>query len=381
MAIVAMIESLRRWAREAPDQPALTVEDQTVSFREFELRSQRLAHTLLGVGVAVGDTVCIALPNSIDFVQTAFAVLKVGATPLPISSQLPAAERRAIVELAEPRLLVGIDPIDGYDLRCVPTLPEPSLADMAQPLEVRVSPAWRATTSGGSTGRPKLIRGTVPATIDENASPEYLLPRRGVVLVPGPLYHTASYTDTILAIVHGNHVVLQRRFDPVETLRLVERFRPAYVLLVPAMMHRIIRLPEEDRNVNMSSLNVVFHMGAPCPPWLKEAWIDWIGASHIFELYGASGSPGYTTISGTEWLQHRGSVGRPQPDLVKIITDEGQPVATGAVGEIWMRPVQGQPVRAVTVGGEARQCDGWTSVGDLGWMDEDGYLYISDRRT
>jgi bile acid-coenzyme A ligase len=381
MAVISMVEAFRRWARDVPDQPALTIDDEALTFRELELRSQRLAHTLLGMGIAVGDVVCIALPNSIEFVETALAVLKVGATALPVSNRLPQAERQAIIELADPRLVVGVEPADHPGRCCVPLVSEPSLSDMAQPLGVRVSPAWRATTSGGSTGRPKLIRGTVPATIDDAAAPEYMLPKRKVVLIPGPLYHTAPYTDTILGLVHGNHVVLEGRFDPAITLELIAKFRPTYLLVVPTMMHRIIRLPDEVRDVDMSSLQVVFHMAAPCPAWLKEAWIEWLGPDHIYELYGASDSPGYTIISGTEWLEHRGSVGRPKPGLVMITDDDGQALAPGVVGEIWMRPAPGQLMRAAIVGSDARHRDGWTSVGDLGWMDDDGYLYISDRRT
>jgi bile acid-coenzyme A ligase len=380
MVVVSMVEAFRRWARDVPDQPALTIDDEGLTFRELELRSQRLAHTLGGMGIAVGDVVCIALPNSIEFVETALAVLKVGATALPVSNRLPKAERQAIIELAEPRLVVGVEPADHPGHCCVPFVPQPSLSDLAQALEVRVSPAWRATTSGGSTGRPKLIRGTVPATIDD-AAPEYMLPKRKVVLIPGPLYHTAPYTDTILGLVHGNHVVLERRFDAANTLELIAKFRPTFLLLVPTMMHRIIRLPDQVRDVDMSSLQVVFHMAAPCPAWLKEAWIDWLGPDRLYELYGASDSPGYTIISGTEWLEHRGSVGRPKPELVMITDAEGEQVASGVVGEIWMRPSSGQPMRAAIVGSEARDRDGWTSVGDLGWMDGDGYLYISDRRT
>jgi bile acid-coenzyme A ligase len=381
VAVVSMVEAFRRWAQDVPDQPALTVDHETLTFRHLELRSQRLAHTLLGLGVEAGDVVCIALPNSVEFVETALAVLKVGATMLPVSNRLPQAERQAIIELADPRLVVGVQPADHPGRSCVPQVPEPSLSDMAQPLGVRISPAWRATTSGGSTGRPKLIRSTVPATIDDEAAPEYLLPSREVVLVPGPLYHTAPCGITMLGLVHGNHVVLQRRFDAEHTLALVARFRPTFLLLVPTMMHRIIRLPDDVRDVDMSSLKTVFHMAAPCPAWLKQAWIDWLGPERIYELYGASDSPGYTIISGTEWLEHQGSVGRPEAGLVMITTEDGDPVAPGVVGEIWMRPPTGRPMRAAVVGSEARQRFGWTSVGDLGWLDDAGYLYIADRRT
>jgi len=376
-----MVEAFRRWARDVPDQPALTVDHETITFRELETRSQLLAHTLLGMGVEVGDVVCVALSNSIAFVETAFAVLKVGATLLPLSSQLPHAERQAIIELANPRVVVGVDADEHPGYPGVTRLVAPSLIDMARPVGNRISPAWRATTSGGSTGRPKVIFSTDPAIIDDEASPEYLLPTRQVVLVPGPLYHTAPCGITLLGLVHGNHVVLESRFDAALTLEMIDRHRPTFLLLVPTMMHRIIRLSEAVGNVDMTSLKIVFHMAAPCPAWLKEAWIDWLGADRIYELYGASDSPGYTIIVGTEWLEHRGSVGRPAPGLVQITSDEGEPVPPGVVGEVWMRPPEGQAMRAAVVGGDPRRRHGWTSVGDLGWMDADGYLYLSDRRT
>lgn len=380
MAQIPMVEAFARWAGEEPDRPALTVEDDTLTFRELYLRSQRLAHTLLGLGIEADDFVCITLPNSIEFVETALATLMAGATMLPLSSHLPHAERQAILELAKPRLVVGVEPDAHPGYRCVPLLSEPSPAELELPLELRVSDQWRATTSGGSTGRPKVILSNLPAVIDDSEPPEYLLPTGKTVLVPGPLHHTAPCGITLLGLIHGNHVVVERRFDAGETVRLIEKFRPAFVLLVPTMMHRILR-SDEVHDVDMSSLEVVFHMAASSPAWLKQAWIDWLGPERIFELYGASDSPGYTIINGTEWLEHRGSVGRPTPGLVTITDDDGEPVAPGEVGEIWMRPAPGKPLRATVIGSELRRRGEWVSVGDLGWMDEDGYLYISDRRT
>ena len=128
-------------------------------------------------------------------------------------------------------------------------------------------------------------------------------------------------------------------------------------------------------------MKVVFHMAAPCPAWLKEAWVNWLGPERIFELYGATEQQSLTVISGVEWMQHRGSVGRPVTGEIKILDASGQPLPAGEVGEIWMRRSDGAEPTYRYVGAEARELGGWESVGDLGWMDSDGYVYISDRRS
>lgn len=375
-----MVSALHRRADRAPDTPALTINGTTSTFAEIDQRTDQLACALLLRGVGEGDVVTIALPNSVQFIESAIAVLKVGGTIQPLSHRLPLTERRGIIKLADPRLVIGVDPADHPERDCVANLVEhaPKHADR---LPVRVSESWKATTSGGTSGQPKLIMSTESAVIDEQAQPEYLLPRNGVVLIPGPLYHTAPFTISLLGLFHGNHVILEERFDPQLTVELIERYRPQFILLVPTMMNRIWRLPDSMRNVDMSSLTTVLHMASHCPEQLKQAWIDWVGAEQVFELYGASDSPANTVISGSEWLRHRGSVGRPHLGEVIITDDDGRTLPPGQVGEVWMRPPRGRPARSRVIGAQPRQRDGWTSVGDLGWMDESGYLYISDRRS
>jgi bile acid-coenzyme A ligase len=186
---------------------------------------------------------------------------------------------------------------------------------------------------------------------------------------------------THLALIGGASVVGMERFDAETTLKLIEDHRVAYVCLVPTMMHRIWRLGEAARAAcDLSSLREVWHMAAPMPPWLKEAWIEWLGPERIFELYGGTEGQGHTTISGAEWLRHRGSVGKPVEGRLRILDEDGKALCAGEVGEIYFSPAKGASYHYL--GAEPRStADGWESLGDFGWLDTDGYLYIADRRT
>ena len=376
-----MVTHLRRLALERPAANAVTVDDRTLSFAELDQLSERAAHRYAGLGVGPGDLVAIALPNSVEFIVAAFATLKVGASIGPLSHRLPLQEQKQLVDLADPRLVIGLDPDEHPDRMCLPGALEAAVGDIPV-LPAIVSQQWKMTTSGGTSGIPKLIVTTTAADVDDDAKPDYLLPKDDVVLIPGPLYHSAPFTMSLLAIVHGNHLLLDTRFDAARTLSLIDEWHPSFVLLVPTMMQRISRLPASVRDrTDMSSLRTVFHMASRCPEWLKDEWIDWLGPERIFELYGASDSPGNAIISGPEWLEHRGSVGRPALGEFVIRGPDGTPLPAGEVGEIWMRPPPGTPTRARVLGAPPPPADGWTTVGDLGWLDADGYLYISDRRT
>jgi bile acid-coenzyme A ligase len=172
------------------------------------------------------------------------------------------------------------------------------------------------------------------------------------------------------------------KFDAEEALRLIEANRVQWVNFVPTMMHRIWALPDELRNrYDVSSLQVVFHMAAPMPPWLKEKWIEWLGPERIYELYGGTEAQGATIISGVEWLAHRGSVGKiGEGSRLRIIGEDGNDVAPGETGEIYFLPDDGPGVTYHYLGAEPkRRPDGWESLGDIGRLDADGYLYLGDR--
>jgi bile acid-coenzyme A ligase len=179
----------------------------------------------------------------------------------------------------------------------------------------------------------------------------------------------------------GAHLVLLPRFDAVRTLEAVEAHRATWLYLVPTMMSRIWRLPDDVRNRHdVSSLQTVWHLAAPCPPWLKEAWIEWLGGECIWELYAGTEAQATTVITGTQWLERRGSVGRPINGDVRILDDDGRELPPREVGEVYLRRMAGTDPTYRYIGAEPRARGEWESLGDLGWVDEDGFLYLADRR-
>jgi len=239
-------------------------------------------------------------------------------------------------------------------------------------------------TSGGSTGRPKLIVDRLPGEIDPSMVGSGL-PHDGVMLNPGPLYHNFPFAMTHMAMLLGTSVVGMEKFDADEFLRLVDSYRVQWVALVPTMMNRIARLPDEIRaGADMSSLERVWHTAAPIAPTLKEFWIDWLGPEKIWEMYGGTEGFATTQLNGAEWLEHRGSVGKPMGCEILIRSEDGTALPPGEVGEVYMRRIgaTGDQASYQYVGADARRLpDGFESFGDFGWVDEDGYLYIADRRT
>ena len=190
-------------------------------------------------------------------------------------------------------------------------------------------------------------------------------------------------TTNLQALFEGHPVVAMKRFDPEGALRLIDEFSIAWTSFVPTMMMRISRLPEAVRTkYDDSSLKTVWHWAAPMPPQLKQEWINWLGPEAIWELYG--GTEGIVTaiLNGSEWLEHRGSVGRTVGSEIKIVDDDGNEVAQGDIGEIFALPASGAGSTYTYIGAERRTiAGGFETIGDFGWMDEDGYLYIADRRT
>lgn len=363
-------------------RPAVTFNNETVSYAELDARANRKARQLAQLGVREGDVVTLALPKGIGYYETVFAVWKLGATPNNVSSKLPPMELQAIVELANPRLIIGEDNarIEGWNFLHVDTSPSTDLSPA--PLRSNVSPRWKIQTSGGSTGRPKLIVDKKPSMHDPSKPP--VGQQLGeTMLNPGPMYHNTPFQISCQCLFSGGHVVEMAQFDPLHTLQLIDRYKVNWVSLVPTMMSRIWHLPEEQRNAfDVSSLRMVLHMASVCPQWLKQAWIDWLGPDRIFEIYGGTEVIGVTLITGREWLSHKGSVGKVQPgSTMRILDENGNDCPQGHIGEIYFLPDKGRNSTYEYVGAKAKSMGEWETYGDLGHIDVEGYLYIADRRT
>jgi bile acid-coenzyme A ligase len=375
--------ALRLHATRAPDRIALVCGDRTLSFAELDRASTRLARAYAERGVVEGSFVTIALPNGVEFVLACFAIWKLGAVPQPVSWKLPEKERNAILAEAKPALVVGVDPGAAAGAPSVPTGFAPEAHHRGDPLPDRTSPSRQALASGGSTGRPKLIVDALPAECDPT-QPFYGNEPGSIVLVPGPLYHAAGFLNTSITLVIGGTVVLLPRFDPEQVLEAIERYRVQWVSFVPTMLLRIWRLPEAVRQrYDVSSLVRVVSSGAPCPAWLMRELIGWFGADRVFEAYGGTERIGGTLISGREWLAHPGSVGQPTGGRkIRILDERGRELPPGEIGEVFMMPPGGRGSTYRYIGADARATsDGWETLGDLGYLDADGFLYLVDRRT
>jgi bile acid-coenzyme A ligase len=335
--------------------------------------------------VEPGSVVAVALPNSPEHMMVTIAAWRLGACVLPLRYDLPEWERTRLLAVADPAIVVGDWPLPGRAVVSLDDLTATRSAQ-AQVLPDRIADPAMAIATSGSTGQPKLIVSPGPGTYDPDAPAYQTAQRMGsgpgqVQLVPAPLYHTNGFRISHGALDRDELVVLMERFDAAVCADLIERHRVTTVTMAPVMLLRLARLPG-IRGRDLSSLRSVLQGAGPCPPWLVRFWIDLVGPERFFISYGASERVGVTFLRGDEWLEHPGSVGRGLSTEIRILDDEGRDVRAGEVGEIFLRQTGAGGGGHVYLGAPPAKAtaDGFTSVGDMGWLDEDGYLYIADRR-
>jgi bile acid-coenzyme A ligase len=382
MSTLSYGRALSRNAERKGDSVAFIHDERSTTHAELEASANRLAHAYARLGVGEGDFVTIAMPNGIEFVQALFACWKLGATPQPVSPRLPQHERDAIVDLVDPRLVVGVAADDYPDRATLPISFDASKEVSTPPVDL-ISRYRMAICSGGSTGRPKVIVDHIPAQLDPEAGFHGLDPGASI-LVPGPLYHSGPLINCLTILLGGGQVVIMSHFDAVEALSLIARHRLQLAIFVPTMLLRIWKLPEAERNAfDLSSIHRIISASASLPDWLQRAWIEWIGPDRVWEAYGGSERIGGTVISGREWLEKPGSVGRVSEGRKLVILDtDGKVLPAGEIGDIYCLPPGGPGSTYHYLGAEPRRlANGWETLGDMGSLDEDGYLFLADRRT
>jgi long-chain acyl-CoA synthetase len=379
------------WAAAAaePDRVAIVEPDGTThTAGQVVAAANRLVHHLRSMGLGAGDPVATLLPNGVATFQVLLAVMQAGMQYVPLNTNLTLDEIAYVLDDAGAKVLVTDHEIDTATPQLVTPLdavlaPHPSTAP-----EDRVAGQFMQYTSG-TTGRPKAVLRDLPSMTPEQWAAAFAtnLTRYGIEpggdavhLVTSPMYHMAPLSFGLFSAHFEHPVVLMAKWDAEAALQLIERHRVTDVHMVPTQLHRLMQLPEPVRaRYDVSSLRQVLHAAAPCPRPLKERLFEWLGPV-IYEFYGATEGGG-TFCTPQEWLDHPGTVGKPWPGAgVRILDDDGDDVPTGTVGTVYLKLLgefayKGDPDKTA-----AGRREGWFTVGDVGEVDDDGFLYLRDRK-
>ena len=378
---VSFVQRLRELTAEEPDAAvythvALDGGERVVTTAELDRRSSQLAGALAARGLGFGDRLALGLPNSPELMMAAFAGWKLGATPIPVRWDLPDWELDQLREVIGARVHLGDDALPW--IRATADAAVPDLPDV-------VSERMHGICSSGSTGTPKIIVSALPALCHEVFSTPMMaqwreVTRPQIMLVLAPMYHVNAFA-TVHNLLNRDRLVVLERFNAARAVDAIEQHRVTAFTATPTMLQRIADLPGVDDR-DLSSIDWILQGAAPMPPSLVHRWADLIGPERILMAYGMTEAIGITALRGDEWLAHEGSVGRGQRGTeARILDDAGQDLPTGEIGEIYMRsPSYGGSDYL----GDAPQLrttdDGFQTVGDMGYLDEDGYLYVVDRR-
>ncbi len=418
-----MTQLLGRIAERKGDEPALIDERGTTSWAEFDERVNRLIHALRARGLGSGSTVALMSGNRREaFEVTAaaahaawilvpvnwhwvddelvYVIEDAGADALVIDDRFIDVGRAAASRLGDAcpvRVVIGeLDgrsdgpPIAGTDFETYELVlasgstTEPSDQAMGGPMFY----------TSGTTGFPKGVRSALTAVGADVAMLELIasgfsdvlgLPEDGVTLLAGPMYHSAQWVFAMFPLLgRRSTVVMRHQFDAAETLELIDRYSVTNVHLVPTQFLRMLKLPESDRVAfDGSSLVVAYHGGAPCPPAVKQSMLGWWGAK-VAEYYGGTEGGFLTQISGHEWLDRPGSIGRPLSTVdLRIVDDDGRPCPPNTSGQIYFKSLMGNDFEyhnAPDKTAAAHSSDGYGTLGDIGYMDDDGFVFLSDRK-
>lgn len=376
--------------------------DRALSWNDLEMRARRVARALDDAGIGRGDVWGVLARNRVEWAEFALGNARVGSRVVPFNWHLTAVEVAALMEDSGCRLVV-VEP----DLR--PLLDD--AAGIAGSIDaiIELGPQYEAWLDAAGddllddrpAGSPLLFTGGTTGKSKGVTRPEFgapiarfaatwggwgslvRMPDHGPTLITTPLYHALGSAVLAASLAKGKPVVVTPRFDPVLTLELIERHHITTAPMVPTQFIRLLKLDDVERSArDLSSLEWILHTAAPCPPWAKKAMIDWLGPV-IYEMYGSSEGTGPAICDSQEWLDHPGTVGRASARIeYSIVDDDGNDLPVGDVGTIFCRRADGAPeyYGDPEKTSSIQLADGRFTVGDVGWMDADGFLYLADRR-
>jgi long-chain acyl-CoA synthetase len=401
----------RDHAVNAPERVAIihAPTSSAITYGELEARSNQVAQLFRALGLHTGDHIALVMENNLQVPEVVAGAARSGLYYTPVNSHLTATEIGYVIADSAARVVLTSKALLEVMADVVPICPNVEhwyVIDVEDPpapfigyQKARnssspqpISPERLGSAmmySSGTTGRPKGILRPLPgvAPADSDAAVRMgrglMKFRRGMTtLIPAPLYHAAPHAALAACLQLGGTAVVMGRFDARQVLVLIERHRVTHVQMVPTMFTRLLALPASVRaEYDLSSLEAVVHSAAPCPIPVKQKMIDWLGPI-VYEYYGATESYGFTRCTSQEWLAHRGTVGRAVLGEIRILDDAGIPCPTGEVGTVWFVGGSrfsyfGQAAdKSPTPGGPP----GGRTVGDVGYLDADGYLYLTDRK-
>lgn len=399
-------------AAKSPNKPAhvMSQSGEIVTYAELDARSWQLARMMRARGLAPGDHMAVFMENHARYPEIYWAAIRAGLYITTVNRFLTAEEAAYIVTDSGSRALVTSPTLAGQAEKMLPELAgcahrlmvddaipgyelyqDAIAAHAPNPIEGAVR-GGTMLYSSGTTGRPKGVRRPLsgkalhePDGLEAFLGGLFKVDVDSVYLSPAPLYHSAPLGFSMATQAIGGTVVIMEKFDALEALRCIETHRCTHSQWVPTMFTRMLKLGDDERaRFDLSSHRVAIHAAAPCPPAVKEKMIDWWGPI-LLEYYAGTELNGFTYIDSTAWLAHRGSVGRPILGTIHICDDEGQELPVGEAGTIYFElpqmPFAYHNDVEKTKSVQHPEHANWSSLGDVGRVDEDGYLYLTDRKT